>query len=230
MGSKELWIKNDTELERHPAARAPRPRSRSTDRYGQSQHLHRGASYARFAGALREYEGWAARLRADFGARSGELREGSPPDRGADRDARRRSSGYFRTGVPSDEPRRGRGRRPATTTARTVGCCSRSTERRTGAVTTVPLPERALRRAGLREPAPRARSGCASWPARRRTRSRWAAARRTAHDASRRCASAILDLAKEGSQLSRFKGLGEMNAEQLCARPPWTQPRARSSR
>ena len=32
---------------------------------------------------------------------------------------------------------------------------------------------------------------------------------------SRRCASAILDLAKDGTNISRFKGLGEMNPGQL---------------
>ena len=69
--------------------------------------------------------------------------------------------------------------------------------------------------AGLRGPAPRRTSSCASWPATRRTRSRSAAAHARAPATFEALRSAILELAKEGIQLSRFKGLGEMNPEQL---------------
>ena len=56
--------------------------------------------------------------------------------------------------------------------------------------------------------------GCATWWARRRSGSRAGRARAAAatYEALR---TAVLELCREGVQLSRFKGLGEMNSEQL---------------
>ena len=77
----------------------------------------------------------------------------------------------------------------------------------------VPMPERMLRSPGLRGPAPLhlKLSELAGHPPYEVTLGR--RHREPATFEGLRCA--ILDLAKDGSNLSRFKGLGEMNPDQL---------------
>jgi DNA gyrase subunit B len=60
-----LYLQNDTELERI-LLRERLGDIEVADRYGESPRFTE-VRYQRFLGALREYEGWAARLRAEFG-------------------------------------------------------------------------------------------------------------------------------------------------------------------
>ena len=66
IGRNERYVKNDAELEKLLLAEKLAQIS-ITDRYG-SQQVFTETRHARFAGALREYDGWAARLRAEFGS------------------------------------------------------------------------------------------------------------------------------------------------------------------
>ena len=60
----------------------------------------------------------------------------------------------------------------------------------------------------------RVHSELIGWPACRRSRSSWATRTRR-RCRSRTCARAVLKVASKGMNLQRFKGLGEMNADQL---------------
>jgi DNA gyrase subunit B len=209
IGRNERYVKNDAELEKLLLTEKLAQIS-ITDRYG-SQQVFTETRHARFAGALREYDGWAARLRAEFGApavdyvKDHRLIE-EPIDNLDD------LVSYFRTGVPGDE-------------AHTVEVIARHdegddpslllkvTEKRTGAVMAVPMPEGMLRSpayAGLRR-AHLKLSELAGHPPYEVTLGR----RHREPATFEALRSAILDLAKDGSNLSRFKGLGEMNPDQL---------------
>ena len=94
-----------------------------------------------------------------------------------------------------------------------AGLTARSVQARTGEARTVRIPLEVYRSrelAGLRGARARLRELVGTPPFRvtRGSRSRAAAT----YDALR---TAVLDLCREGVQLSRFKGLGEMNSEQL---------------
>src|SRR5689334_21070050 len=65
LGRQELYLKNDVELEKKLLGERLHLLSAS-DRYDTELRFTE-TKYARFAAALREYEGWASRLRADFG-------------------------------------------------------------------------------------------------------------------------------------------------------------------
>ena len=66
MGRNERYVKNDSELEKLLLGEKLAQISIS-DRYGTEQ-VFSETRHQRFAGALREYDGWAARLRAEFGS------------------------------------------------------------------------------------------------------------------------------------------------------------------
>jgi DNA gyrase subunit B len=204
-----LYLQNDAELERI-LLRERLADIEVADRYGESPRFTE-VRYQRFLSALREYEGWAARLRAEFG--------GPAVDYVKDHRLIEEPAGtldelesYFRTGVPEEEPD-------------TVEVIARHddsddpslllkvTEKRTGAVETVPLPQNLFgSRAydGLRKAHLRLRE-LAGHPPYTVTLGKKSRESHTFEELR----TSILDVAKEGLALQRFKGLGEMNADQL---------------
>jgi DNA gyrase subunit B len=209
MGRTERYVKNDSELEKLLLGEKLAQIS-ITDRYGTEQVLTE-TRHQRFSGALREYDGWAARLRAEFGSPAVDYvkdhRLIEEPIENLDQ-----LVSYFKTGVPGDEPhsvevvaRIDEGDDPS--------LLLKVTEKRTGAVNAVPMPERMLKSpayAGLRRSHVKLRELAGNPPYEvtlgRRHREP------TTFEGLR---AAILDLAKDGSNMSRFKGLGEMNPSQL---------------
>jgi DNA gyrase subunit B len=204
-----LYLQNDSELERI-LLRERLGDIEVADRYGESPRFTE-VRYQRFLGALREYEGWAARLRSEFGGSAVDYikdhRLIEEPAATLDE-----LESYFRTGVPDDEPD------SVEVVARHDDADDPSlllkvTEKRTGAVETVPLPQNLFAsRAydGLRKAHLRLRE-LAGHPPYTVTLGKKARESHT-FEALR---TAILDVAKEGLSLQRFKGLGEMNADQL---------------
>ena len=118
-----LYLQNDTELERI-LLRERLGDIEVADRYGESPRFTE-VRYQRFLSALREYEGWAARLRARVrrARRSTTSRITRLIEEPAD-DARRRSRATSAPASRTTSPTRSRSSR-ATTTPTTRRCCSR---------------------------------------------------------------------------------------------------------
>ena len=202
--------------EGRPARGAADPRAPGAASWSRRQAARRvaltPARYQRSRGALREHEGWARPLRAEHGAAAIEFVQRHGAARGRVGRPRRRSARFFAAGPADDDEhtvevvdhRRG--------SASSV--LVRRTERHTGTVSTIALPMALFASDALRQPArgarPAARAG------RRAAVHGHAAARARAWPPpTRRCGARCSALAREGIELSRFKGLGEMNAEQL---------------
>ncbi len=204
-GNQEQYIEKESELEDWLLERNLGDLTLEDDT-GRSNGLTR-ARYQRFQRALKEHEAWAGNLRATYGGATIDflaehgLVEAEPADieaLGAAIDA------------ASDER--------ATLTVEGVDeeagtMLARSIEARTGEARTVTIPlaifgTREL--AGLRGARAKLREQVGTPPFRltRGSRSRTPAT----YEALR---LAVLELCREGVQLSRFKGLGEMNSEQL---------------
>ncbi len=116
IGRHDRYVKNDSELEKLLLAEKLAQIS-VTDRYGTAQ-VFTETRHQRFAGALREYDGWAARLRAEFGSPAVDYVKDHRLIE-EEIESLDQLVSYFRTGVPGDEPhavevvaRHRRGRRP----------------------------------------------------------------------------------------------------------------------
>jgi DNA gyrase subunit B len=209
MGRNERYVKNDIELEKLLLGEKLHQIS-VTDRYGVEQTFT-DTKHGRFTGALREYDGWAARLRAEFGSPAVDYVKDHRLIE-EELESLDQLVSYFKAGVPGDEPH------AVEVVARIddaddPSLLLRVTEKRTGAVQAVPMPERMLRSpayAGLRRAHVKLRELAGS-PPYQVTLGR----RRREVDTFEGLRAAFLDLAKDGTDLSRFKGLGEMNPAQL---------------
>jgi DNA gyrase subunit B len=204
-GNQEQYIEKESELEDWLLERNLGDLGLE-DAAGGSNGLTR-ARYQRFQRALKEHEAWAGNLRGTFGSATIEflqahgLIEADPADieelgRAVDEASDERAT-LTVEGVEADAS----------------GLAARSVQARTGEARTVRIPLEIYRTrelAGLRGARARLRELVGTPPFRitRGARSRTAAT----YEALR---GAVLELCREGVQLSRFKGLGEMNSEQL---------------
>ena len=204
-GNQEQYIEKESELEDWLLERNLGDLGLE-DAAGGSNGLTR-ARYQRFQRALKEHEAWAGNLRATSGTATIEFLQGhglveaEPADiedlgRAVDAASDERAE----LTVEGVDPDGG-------------GLTARSVQARTGEARTVRIPLEVFRSrelAGLRGARARLRELVGTPPFRitRGSRSRAAAT----YEALR---TAVLDLCREGVQLSRFKGLGEMNSEQL---------------
>ena len=204
-GNQEQYIEKESELEDWLLERNLGDLGLE-DAAGGSNGLTR-ARYQRFQRALKEHEAWAGNLRATYGTGTIEFLQGHGLVEAEPADIEELGAAVD---AASDER--------ATLTVEGVdpdgaGLTARSVQARTGEARTVRIPLEVYRSrelAGLRGARARLRELVGTPPFRvtRGARSRAAAT----YDALR---TAVLDLCREGVQLSRFKGLGEMNSEQL---------------
>jgi DNA gyrase subunit B len=179
--------------------------SEVTDRGGDTQKLTE-ARYARFSRALHEYDGWVSRLRADFGAgpanfvtahRLVETEAGSPADLEAALGTIA-PNGYEVSLVETDA----------------AGAKIRVVERETSAAVNVVLPAELLASpvyTNLRKTYARLVEIVGSPPFSLRLGNKSAEAETFTELRDR-----ALDIAKEGLKPRRFKGLGEMDPEELA--------------
>jgi DNA gyrase subunit B len=204
-GNQEQYIEKEAELEDWLLERNLGD-LRVEDGEGRENGLTK-ARYQRFQRALKEHEAWAGNLRASHGAetitflQAHGLVEADPVDLDELAAAVTAASDEHATlTVEGVDPGAGE-------------VLARSVQARTGEARTVTIPLSLFRTrelAGLRGARAKLRDQVGTPPFRiaRGARSRTAAG----YEPLR---TAVLELCREGVQLSRFKGLGEMNSEQL---------------
>ena len=207
LGREQFYLEKDGQLE-ELLIRERLAQIEATDGAGGALTLNQ-TTYGQLGRRLREYEGWAGRLRAEHGAtaadyvRDSALLMADIPDLAA-------LVRFFEEGRADDEEYE-----VAVVTTDEAGqsVLVRRTERYTGTVSTMALPLALFRSDALQKlQAVHRRLVEAVGPPPFRV---WLGKReRTAatHAALRR---EILALAREGIEVNRFKGLGEMNSEQL---------------
>ena len=174
-----------------------------TDRSGESQKLTE-ARYGRFVRVLHEFDGWVSRLREDFGAAAANF---VVEHRIVEADA----GAGVEEALASLEPN---GFEFAVLESDDAATCVKVTERETGAAASVVVPTVLLGSpiyANVRKTYARLVE-IVGWPpfsvvSGKRSRSAVTFAELRGR---------ALELAKEGVQVSRFKGLGEMDAEELA--------------
>ncbi len=165
------------------------------------------ARLQRFGRALREYEGWASKLKEEHGALAvNYVKDHRLVERPVD--TLDRLEEYFRSEVPEDEPHRIEvmGRDDASLRIRVI-------EKSTGAANLVTIPLALFQSGGyksLQAIHERLVEAAGSPP----FTARMGKVTETAHTFEQ-LRPRILELAQEGLNLQRFKGLGEMNPEQL---------------
>ncbi|HSK16605.1 MAG TPA: DNA topoisomerase (ATP-hydrolyzing) subunit B [Gaiellaceae bacterium] len=205
MGNQQTYLEKDSQLE-ELLVRSRFSELEIADRDGGQVKLTE-ARYARFLHALNEFEGWSARLRSDFGPpaadfvigqRLVESAAGSPAE-AAEAIAGAETNGYAFD--PSED---------------TEGLRIRLTEMATGAASSVFVPAELFSSPiyeRVRKAYTRLGEAVGGLPPFRLTLGKRTERAATFEDLRARA----LDLAKHGMQITRFKGLGEMNAEELWA-------------
>jgi DNA gyrase subunit B len=204
VGNQQLYVEKESQFE-ELLAREKIKDMDVTDRGGQMQKLTE-TRYGKVARVLHEYEGWLSRLRADFGAapasfvvehRLVETLASAP--------------GEIESALASID---GNGYEVALVEVADDGVHLRAVERATSAATAVVVPAELLASpvyANLRKTYARLAEivGLPPFTITLGKKVRHAA---TFPDLR----AQVLELAKEGIQVSRFKGLGEMDADELA--------------
>ena len=201
IGSQQRYVEKESQLE-DMLVRERIKDMDVTDRSGETHKLTE-ARYGRFTRVLHEFDGWVSRLREDFGPAAANfvidhrLVEADAMDvEGAL--AERDANGYELAIVESDED----------------GTRVKVVERETGAAASVVVPSALLTSpiyANARKTYARLAEIVGSPPF------EIAFGKKTRHaDTFGQLRSEAIELAKEGIQVSRFKGLGEMDAEELA--------------
>ena len=176
-----------------------------TDREGETQKFTE-ARYGRFTKSLHEFDGWASRLRVDFGAAPANL---VIKHRLVETDAS--ALGDLEGALASLD---GNGHEVSVIEQTAEGARLKIVERETSAATHVVVPAELLASpvyANLRKAYARLREIVGSPPF------DLSLGKKTRHaETYEELRHEVLELAKEGITLSRFKGLGEMDAQELA--------------
>ena len=205
-GTTELFIETDSELEDF-LLRDKLEKIEVRDRGG-NQFKLTDTRWQRFVRQLKPYQGWASALRAKFGHDAVRLRHGV---RAARRRRHRRPPG---AGAPARGHDRGRGVRDLGAGGRGPGRDHRAPGRaqdRRGR-------DRRLRREMFSNPEYRSFVGVHSELSKLAGTAPFTVAFRKREEEAlsfEELRAAVLDVAKEGVDVQRFKGLGEMNPDQL---------------
>jgi DNA gyrase subunit B len=205
LGGRELYVEKESQFE-DLLVRERVKDMEVADRSGKAQKLTE-ARYGRFARALHDFEGWSARLRTDFGAAAASfVVEHRLVETEAD-DAQ-----GMETALGSIEPN---GYEVSLLETTGDGVRVKVVERATSAAEHVVVPIALLGSpvyAGLRKSYARLQEIVGTPPFAITFGKKSASA-----DTFEGLRARALDLAKEGIQVGRFKGLGEMDAEELAA-------------
>ncbi len=202
--NQELYIEKESQLEELLAREVIRDID-VTDRDGDTQKFTE-ARYGRFTKSLHEFDGWASRLRVDFGVGPANL---VIKHRLVETDAE--TLGDLESALASLD---GNGHEVSVIEQTTEGARLKVVERETSAASHVVIPAELLASpvyANLRKAYARLREivGPPSFDL--------ALGKKTRHaETYEELRDQVLDLAKEGITLSRFKGLGEMDAQELA--------------
>ncbi len=205
IGGKEQYVEKESQFE-DLLVRERIKDMEVTDRSGKPQKLSE-AKYGRFARALHDFEGWSTRLRTDFGAPAANF---VVEHRLVETDAA--DPGAMKQALASIEPN---GYEVSVMETDGDEVRVKVVERETSSAEHVVVPAALLASpvyAGLRKSYARLQETMGTPPFVVRSGKKQASS-----DTYEGLRERAIDLAKEGIQVSRFKGLGEMDAEELAA-------------
>jgi DNA gyrase subunit B len=205
LGGREQYVEKESQFE-DLLVRERIKDMEVTDRSGKPQKLTE-AKYGRFARALHDFEGWSTRLRTDFGAAASRF---VVEHRVVETEAEDAAS--LKAALKTIQPN---GFEVSVVEAKDDAIHVKVVERETSAAEHVAVPVALLGSpvyAGLRKSYARLQETMGAPPFTIVSGKKQASAE-TFEDLRARA----IDLAKEGIQVSRFKGLGEMDADELAA-------------